>query len=96
MKTYLHQSVQFIFNHVNGQFDESESEVSYLITHFDRVIYIFPRASSLFYVPTELERLLLRARQTIVTVGVDERALQKLLSEFPGCRGRLVIDTCIA
>lgn len=39
-KTYFRQSVQFIFNRVNEQFDESESEVSYLITHFGIVIYI--------------------------------------------------------
>ena len=33
LKTYLRQSVQFIFNRVNDQFDESESEseVSYFI-----------------------------------------------------------------
>ena len=31
LKTYLRQSVQFIFNRLNEQFDESESEVSYLI-----------------------------------------------------------------
>ena len=47
----LHQSVELIFNRVNEQFDESESEVSYLITHFDKVIYTLSRASSLFYVP---------------------------------------------
>ena len=28
LKTYLRQSVQLIFNRVNEQFDESESEVS--------------------------------------------------------------------
>ena len=42
LKTYLRQSVQFIFNRVNEQFDEieSESEVSYFITHIlDRVIF---------------------------------------------------------
>ena len=33
---------------------------------------ILSRASSLFYVPPELESLLLRARQMIVVVGVDE------------------------
>ena len=31
LKTYLRQSVQLIFNRVNEQFDESESEVSYLV-----------------------------------------------------------------
>ena len=31
LKTYLRQSVQLIFNRVNQQFDESESEVSYLV-----------------------------------------------------------------
>ena len=71
LKTYLHQRVQCIFNRVHEQFGESESEVSYLITHFDRVIYILLRASSLFYVPTELERLLPRARQITVAVSVD-------------------------
>ena len=51
LKTYLRQSVQFIFNRVNEQFDESESEVRYLITHIlDRVIYILSQASLLFYV----------------------------------------------
>ena len=37
----LRQSVQFIFSRVNEQVDESESEstVSYLITHFDGVIF---------------------------------------------------------
>ena len=71
LKTYLRQRVQCIFNRLHEQFDESESEVSYLITHFDRVIYILLRASSLFYVPTELESLLLRARQITVAVSVD-------------------------
>jgi len=47
----LRRSVEFIFNRVNEQFDESESEVSYLITHFDKVIYTLSRVSSLFYVP---------------------------------------------
>ena len=71
LKTYLHQRVQCIFNRVHEQFGKSESEVSYLITHFDRVIYILLRASSLLYVPTELESLLLRARQITVAVSVD-------------------------
>ena len=71
LKTYLRQRVQCIFNRLHEQFDESESEVSYLITHFDRVIYILLRASSLLYVPTELESLLLRARQITVAVSVD-------------------------
>ena len=31
LKTYLRQSVQLIFNRVNEQFDEGESEVSYLV-----------------------------------------------------------------
>ena len=31
LKTYLCQSVQLIFKRVNEQFDESESEVSYLV-----------------------------------------------------------------
>ena len=31
LKTYLRQSVQLIFNRVKEQFDESESEVSYLV-----------------------------------------------------------------
>ena len=31
LKTYLRQSVQLIFNRVDEQFDESESEVSYLV-----------------------------------------------------------------
>ena len=44
LKTFLRQSVQCIFNRVNEQFDESESKVIYLITHFDRVIYILSRA----------------------------------------------------
>ena len=55
LKTFLRQSVQCIFNRVNELFDDSESKVSYLITHFDRVIYIVSRAfSSSFFVPTEL------------------------------------------
>ena len=66
-KTYLRQSVQFIFNRVNEQFDKSESEESYLITHIlDRVTYILSKASSLSYVPTELKSLFLRACQIIV------------------------------
>ena len=69
LKSYFCQSVQFIFNRVNEQFDESESEVSYLITHIlDRVIYILSQAPSLFYVSTELESLFLRACQIIVDV----------------------------
>ena len=44
LKTFLRQSVQCIFNRVNELFDESESKVSYLITHFDRVIYILSGA----------------------------------------------------
>ena len=68
LKTYLPQMVQCIFNRVHEQF---ESEVSYLITHFDRVIYILLRASSSFYVPTELESLLPRAREITVAVSVD-------------------------
>ena len=31
LKTYLRHSVQLIFNRVDEQFDESESEVSYLV-----------------------------------------------------------------
>ena len=31
LKTYLRQSVQLIFNRVNEQLDEGESEVSYLV-----------------------------------------------------------------
>ena len=55
LKTFLRQSVQYIFNRINELFDDSESKVSYLITHFDRVIYIVSRAfSSFFFVPTEL------------------------------------------
>ena len=69
LKSYLCQSVQFIFNRVNEQFDESESEVSYLIAHIlDRVIYILSQAPSLFYVSTELESLFLRACQITVDV----------------------------
>ena len=71
LKTYLRQRVQCIFNRVQEQFDESESEVSYLITHFDRVICILLRASSSFYVPTELESLLPRAHEITVAVSVD-------------------------
>ena len=71
LKTYLRQRVQCIFNRVHEQFDESESKVSHHITHFDRVIYILLRASSSFYVPTELASLLPRAREITVTVSVD-------------------------
>ena len=49
LKTFLRQSVQCIFNRVNELFDDSESKVSYLITHFDRVIYIVSRAFSSFF-----------------------------------------------
>lgn len=49
LKTFLRQSVQYIFNRVNEQFDESKSKVSYLITHLDRVIYILSRAFSFFF-----------------------------------------------
>ena len=49
LKTFLRQSVQCIFNRVNELFDDSESKVTYLITHFDRVIYIVSRAFSSFF-----------------------------------------------
>jgi len=39
-----------------------------------------------------LESLLLRACQTIVAVGFDEKSLQRRLFEFTGCRGRPTID----
>ena len=71
LKTYLRQRVQCIFNRVHEQFDESESKVSYLIIHFDRVICILLRASSSLYTPTELESLLPRAREITVAVSVD-------------------------
>ena len=84
LKTYLRQSVQLIFNRVNEQFDESESEVSYLITHIlDRVIYILSQAPSLFYVSTELESLFLRACQIIVDVW---RALSNKLTNPVGTK----------
>ena len=56
------------FNRVHEQFDESECEASYLITHFNRVICFLSRASSFFFLPTELESLTLRARQITVAV----------------------------
>ena len=86
LKTYLRQSVQFIFNRVNEQFDESESEseVSYFITHIlDRVIYILSQASLLFYVSTELESLFLRACQIIVDVW---RALSNKITNSVGTK----------
>ena len=84
LKTYLRQSVQFFYRGVNKQFDESESEVSYLITHvLDRVIYILSQASSLFYVSTELQSLFLRACQIIVD---DWRALSNKLTNPVGTK----------
>ena len=56
------------------------------------MIYALSRASSLFYVPPELEGLLLRARQMIVAAGVDEKSSQRRLFKFTGFRGRPTID----
>ena len=81
----LRQSVQFIFNRVNEQFDESDSTVSYLITHFDGVIY-FLSAFRYFTFPPSWRVFFLRPCQLIVAVRVDEGSLQKRLFEVTGCR----------
>ena len=95
LKNYLRQSVQFIFNRVNEQFDESESEVSYLITHiFDRVRYILSLASSLFYVSTELESLFLRACQIIV--DVDELSATNLPTRWEQTKEKKLVKEYIS
>ena len=68
---------------VDKMFDSSFRVVVFVVWSWD---------SSLFYVATELESLLLRARQITVAVSVDDRSLQKRLFEFTGCWGRPVID----
>ena len=67
----------------NGQWDSSFRVVVFVVCSW---------ASSLFYVATELEGLLLRTRQITVAVSVDDRSLQKRFFEFTGCWGRPVID----
>ena len=74
----LRQSVEFIFHRVNEQFDESESEVRYLITHFDKVIHTLSRASSLFYVPIvsksiavwQMQNCTMRCKHAMLPQGV--------------------------
>ena len=90
MKSHLRHSIenQIVLNRVNERFHESENGTGYLVTrHWDRVLYILTRASSLFNIPTQLECLLQRAHQMIVVLGSDNNSLQRRLFNLTGWRG---------
>ena len=76
----------------NGQWVWSQIVDKMFDSSFRVVVFVVCSwASSLFYVATELESLLLRTRQITVAVSVDDRSLQKRLFEFTGCWGRPVM-----
>ena len=77
----------------NGQWVWSQIVDKMFDSSFRVVVFVVCSwASSLFYVATELEGLLLRTRQITVAVSVDDRSLQKRFFEFTGCWGRPVMD----
>ena len=85
LKSNLRHSIEFVLNRVNERFHESENGTGYLVTrHWDRVLYILTRASSLFNIPTQLECLLQKAHQMIVVLDGDNNSLQRRLFNLTG------------
>ena len=65
LKASLRDGVQRIIARLSEEILADEDGIDYLCTHIDRLLNLLTRASTLFFIPTDLISLLFRARQAI-------------------------------